>query len=142
MPLKQPSGFTLLELMIAIAIIGLLAAFALPNFQRYAETSKRTEAQSTLLELAHFMERHYTVNNTYYIKKGENKAPNLPYNKVPKDSSAPNYEISFKEISSETFILQATPKGSMANDLCGTLSIASNGTKSQSAGSLAQCWKR
>lgn len=58
-------GFTLLELMITIGIIGILSAIAIPTYRNYVVTAKRSEAQQELVHLASRMENCYSLNNTY-----------------------------------------------------------------------------
>ncbi|KAA0013309.1 type IV pilin protein [Billgrantia pellis] len=62
---RNTAGFTLLELIIAVAIIGILASIAVPSYQRYVEGSRRTDAHAGLMQAAQQLERCYTVNNTY-----------------------------------------------------------------------------
>ena len=57
--MKQ-QGITLIELLIVVAIVGILSAIAYPAYQGYVENSRRTVAQGELLELAQWMERQYT----------------------------------------------------------------------------------
>lgn len=136
-------GFTLIELMIVVAIIGIIAAIAYPSYQEYVRNAKRADAETTLMELAHFMERYYTGNGKYV--KADGTAPALPFTEAPKDGAAKTYTLGFAQGSptASTYTLQAAPKGSMANDKCGTLTLAHTGAKGQKAGmTLADCWKR
>ncbi len=61
----QQTGFTLIELVIVVAIVALLAAIAIPNYQRYVLESARTDATRSLLECAAALERRFTLNNDY-----------------------------------------------------------------------------
>ncbi len=63
--MKQNSGFTLIELMIVVAVIGVLAAIAIPNYQDYVTRSKITQALSGLSDMRVKMERHFQDNRTY-----------------------------------------------------------------------------
>ncbi|WP_082027177.1 type IV pilin protein [Serpentinimonas maccroryi] len=62
---RSPAGFTLIELMIVVAIIAILAAIALPSYQRHITETRRSAATACLLELAQFAERYYTNNMSY-----------------------------------------------------------------------------
>ena len=61
----RKNGFTLIELMVAVAIVGILAAIAIPSYQESMRKSRRADAQSALLSAANGMERYFTQNNTY-----------------------------------------------------------------------------
>lgn len=136
-------GFTLIELMIAVAIIGIIAAIAYPSYQEYVRSAKRADAQTAIMELGHFMERYHTGNGRYVDSDGD--APVLPFTQAPKEGGAKAYDLDFADGSptASTYVLQAVPTGSMADDKCGTLTLANTGAKGQKAGmTLAECWKR
>lgn len=134
-------GFTLIELMITIAIVGILSAIAYPSYQDYVRKARRADAQTGLLELVQFMERLYTGNGTYLV--GGN-SPTLPFTESPKDGATKYYDLGFTADPSPTattYVLEAVPKGAMAGDACGSLRIANTGVKSRT-GSLVleRCW--
>lgn len=139
---SRNSGFTLIELMIVIVVIGILAAIAYPSYQDYVRKARRADAQTALLELAQFMERHYTANGKYLT--AVNLAPTLPFTEAPKDGTNKYYDLSFASApTASSYTLRAVPKGVMASDTCGTMTISNTGAKGQAAGaSLAACWRR
>lgn len=67
MKIHNGSGFTLIELMITVAIVGILASIALPSYDSYIKRANRLDAKSALLENAQFLERNYTENNKYNL---------------------------------------------------------------------------
>ncbi|PHV11430.1 type IV pilin protein [Chitinimonas sp. BJB300] len=64
---RAENGFTLIELMIVVAIIGVLAAIAIPQYQSYIIRSRKVAAQADLTTYAQALERYYTTNQTYAI---------------------------------------------------------------------------
>lgn len=136
-------GFTLIELMVVVALIAILGAIAYPSYQTHIDKSRRADAQVGLVELAQFMERHYTSNGGYLSGGNTGDAPTLPFTLTPKGSSNSFYALSLDTISAQAYVLQAVPANAMAGDKCGTLTLSNTGLKGQAAGlTLKECWGR
>lgn len=135
-----PRGFTLIELMIAVAVIAILASIAYPSYQRYVNDTWRTRAVACLDELAQGMERRYT--ETFSYKNDDQPLPNAEC--VSELANANRYSLAFadKEPTEQTFKIEATPSGPQAPDAdCGTLSLDQTGQASISgSGTIAQCF--
>lgn len=129
-------GFSLTELVIAVAIIGILAAVAYPSYQDSIQKSRRADAKAALLELAQFMERTF-IENKSYTPGGT--APTLPFTESPKDSGSKFYDLTLAATVT-TFTVTATPKGPQSGDSCGTLTFTHAGQKGVSASTVANCW--
>lgn len=147
------TGFSLIELMITVAIIGVLAGIAYPNYQKSIMSSKRADAKSALLELANFLERNASEGGCYtnpgadaLCNTGDDTNPTLPFTAAPKQGAA-NYTLSLADISSDTFTLNASPVVGSAQekDDCGTLTLTNTGSKGIKNPHLAnittdKCW--
>lgn len=145
----KAAGLTLIELMITIAILGILASIAFPSYQNYVRQSNRTVAKSLLYENAQFMERFYSQNNQYDATVGadgianaggDDVAVTLPVTQSPRNGTA-QYNISLQAVANNTFTLQAVPVGPMAGDICGTLTLSNTGAQG-AGGGIADCWNR
>lgn len=132
---RRARGFTLIELMIAVAIVAILASIANASYQSFVIKSRRAAAATCLQERAHFMERYRTTNLTYV------GAPDPAQCGPDLDAS---YTIAAGNVTARTFILTATPKSGTAqakDTKCGTLSISQNGGRGTSGqGGEAECW--
>ena len=135
-------GFTLIELMIVVAVIGILAAIAFPSYQEHVAKARRADAQAALMELAQFMERHYTTAGGYQLNGNSGGNAVLPFTTAPKDGGNVFYNLSFTDaITSQAYTLRAVPANSMADDRCGTLTLESTGRRGAD-GDMADCWRR
>lgn len=110
------SGFTLVELMVVLVVVGILGALAYPNYTQYVLRTHRVEAQGALMEAVLQMERYYTDEYTY-------EDANLSVLGVNKNTTQGRYALSLSDLSENTFTITATPQGAQAQDMCGALSV-------------------
>ena len=143
--MKNRCGFTLIELMIAIAVVGLLAAIALPAYSAYIRRAKRADVRMVLLEDAQFMERFLTENNRY-DQTPAGAAVVLPLLVAPRNATANGltYEISLSKVDAVSYTLRAVPINSMAGDACGTYTLNNLGARGNKGNVMhsADCWTR
>ena len=142
MTAKQHSrGFTLIELMIVVAIIAILAAIAYPSYQNHVIKTRRGAAAACALEAAQFMERFYTTHLRYdQTRDGDDVAlPDLACETEIGDF----YDIALDAVDERSYVIEAMPKGAQAtkDTKCGTLSINQVGAKTVSGtGNVSDCW--
>lgn len=136
------SGFTLIELMIVVAIVGILAAIAYPSYQEQIRTSRRANCAGELVELASAMERDFTLNGQYsdLVTNG------YPQN-CPRDGSGGPY-YTFSSVpggaANQTYLLTAARTGPQATDKCGNLTLTNTGIKGMTSATsgltVQNCW--
>lgn len=127
-------GFTLIEVMIVVVILGILAAIALPNYQQYVIRSNRTEGMALLNDAAARQERYFSQNNAYASTAAKLGLSALSANRL--------YELAIT-VKADSYTLTATPQGSQTRDsTCGKLTLNSLGVRGQDAkGSTSECWR-
>lgn len=133
------NGFTLIELMVAVAIVGILAAIAIPSYQDSVRKSRRADAEGALMNFANAMERHFTETNGYcnVSSAGEDTCGDgdqfdsgyKPFTTVyaPTAETDQYYEIIIFDATDSSYILRATPEGAQAGD--GMIELWSTGVR-------------
>lgn len=112
-------GFTLIELMIVVAIVAILAAIAYPSYQDQVRKSRRADAQGALLGFGNAMERRFTERNTYAgaaTGGADTGAPTVYPTEAPVDSGTKYYDLTINAANASSFTLRATPKGAQSGD--------------------------
>lgn len=137
---RRQTGFTLIEVVIVVAILGIIAAFAYPAYTSYVDQSRRGDAQRSLMELASDLERCYSINNSYEDCLDPDSL----------ESEDGFYDIGLEiEDDGQGFTLTANPKGVQENrdgDACEALVLDQSGRRDAEGEAVTddydECWDR
>lgn len=148
-------GFTLIELMITVAILAILASVAYPSYRDHVAKGRRAEAKTVAVEASQWMERFFAENYRYdENSKGTAVTDSAlfagRFPQAPKSGTA-SYNISLVDLTRQTYTIQLARTGSMASDKCGDLLITHTGVVgaknydtsafSGETAAVAACWK-
>ena len=146
-------GFTLMELMVTVAIMGILSSIAIPSYQDSVKKSRRADVEAVLLGIANSMERHFTEKNNYCDVGGgagsavtgcgtaalDTGAPSVDYT-IPTETAS-FYTVTISAATSSSYTLKAAPAGAQTGDKCGDLTLKHTGEKNISTSvNLSECW--
>jgi type IV pilus assembly protein PilE len=144
MKIKQ-DGFSLIELLITLAIVGIIAKIAYPSYSEHSKKSKRAEAEAALVSFANAMEMWKIQNNNSYLgaaSGGANTgAPAVFSAVVPTSGGTTTYNLTISAATATSYTLTAVPV--VTDTMCGTLTLNNTGTKTDTgsgAPSTHGCW--
>lgn len=129
---RRLRGFTLIEVMITVALIAVLLATALPSYRSYVRRSLRTEVQSYMMSVVG-RQQQFLVDTRLYADKLESVDVPLP----GRVATAYTLTLEVKAGPPQTFVLTAEPAGDQKSDACGKLTITQAGAKTAGG---ANCW--
>jgi len=142
--MTKQQAFTLIELMVTVAIVGILAGIAYPSYQDSVMKSRRADAKGALLGFANAMERHFTETNSYLgagTTNGNTGIPTVFSATSPVDGGTAYYNLTINAATAVSYTLNAVPTGAQTNDKCGTLSLTQTGVRGISTAlSVTDCW--
>ncbi|WP_024330092.1 type IV pilin protein [Thioalkalivibrio sp. ALR17-21] len=133
--LRRNEGFTLIELMIVIAILAIIVSIGYPAYLNHVDNSWRAKATGCLAELAQAMERERTSTMSY-----PGSLPNRGCRSEIEDEGRYTFERVDAQSDDTSFLIRANAQGRQANDGCGNLSLDHTGDRATQNGSVSQCW--
>ncbi len=136
-------AFSLFDLLITVALIGVLCAIAIPAYGDYVSRGRRFEARAGLLEAAHWLERWRTERGRYDDPDNANQPPpDFPWRQIPRQGPA-NYTV-VVTTTPASYRITAVATRLMAADVCETLSLDETGLRgfTGTRASLEVCWNR
>lgn len=140
----KQNGFNLIELLVAVAIVGIIASIAFPSYLEQIRTTKRADCSGALVSLGNAMERHYSVGGSYLgaaAAGADTGAPAIFSATCPVDGGTPTYNLTIQAATASTYNLNAAPTGTQTGDKCGTLTFSNTGVKNVTGAAAGMTWQ-
>lgn len=150
---EHEGGFTLIELMITVAIIAILSSIAYPSYRESVAKGRRSDAQAVLVQGGQWMERFFAENYAYDKNTAGTAVTTLltaRYSQAPTTGTA-NYTVGLDSgFTAKAYTLRATRTGAMSGDKCGDFGLTHMGVKTiknfgtqyaDEAAAIAACWR-
>ncbi|MBV9190455.1 MAG: type IV pilin protein [Betaproteobacteria bacterium] len=145
--MRQNRGFTLIELMITVAIVGILGGIAYPSYQAYVKRAYRADARAQILDMAQKQERYYSSNNTYLAIAAPTTAAPAGWQNWAGGGTMTGrkYDISVTLGAGGTsYTITAAPSNGFTDTSCGTYTMTSANVRGNTGNSMtsADCWSK
>jgi type IV pilus assembly protein PilE len=142
--MSRTRGFTLIELVVAMVVVGILAAIAIPSYTNYMRKARRTDAKVALLGLAALEERYFSTSNTYSATPADLGFPGTTW---PQTVGGGYYTVTVSGVAAATttatatYLITANATGSQTADTnCATYTINQAGTRTATTNADGLCW--
>ena len=135
-------GFTLVELMIVVAVVALLSAVAVPTYQTSVRKARRADARAALATTAQMMERYATEQGAAGYRTATLSDVGGPTVVAKASSDNGYYQLSFSNLTATAYTMRAVPQGAQARDDCATFTLDERGVRGLvgSAKPVSECW--
>ncbi|MEE9343732.1 MAG: type IV pilin protein [Gammaproteobacteria bacterium] len=132
---ENGSGFSLLEVLIVLAIMGILASLTVPGYQQSVQQSRRVDAVALLLELQLSQARNFA-------EQGEYKTSFSALGGTRQSFSNTYYQLTFISADKDHWVVAATPAGTQATDACGVFAVDEKGAVYGGRYAVETCWNK
>jgi type IV pilus assembly protein PilE len=138
---SRTAGFTLIEVMVVVAIVSILAALVYPSYTSSVRRGDRAAARAALMEAQQYMERYYAANSRYSVASDGTGSPSLPTRLQAIPTEAPKYDLTVSAVTLNSYTLTADPRSN--SETCGNLTLTNTGVKGRSGSgpSIQECWR-
>ena len=141
-PTQGARGFSLVELLTVLLIVGLLSSVAWPSYRAHVQRAQRSQAAAALMQAQQFMERHYSLQGSFLGAAGASVQLPAALQSVSSDLQV-IYRLQIEQSDAVSYRLRADPEGAMQDDACGALTLDHLSQKGRTGGgpTVQDCWR-